>query len=595
MGYLSAKCKSNKERIEKNMSNLIKKLSYLLEKKEKIKLIFILIMIIGGSIAELLGVAILLPIVNLAIDDNYQENMWCKIVIDYTGKNDRESILLILIGITVFIYIFKTIYLICMHNTLYKFSANVKSNMARKLMTAYLKQPYKFFLNKNSSELIRAVNQDTGQIYEIILNVLNIISNGLTALSLILTLFVTNVVMTLVVAAFLGISASIILFFIQKKTRYYGRRNQQLSSSILKYIQQSFEGIKEIKILGNEKFFIDQYIETYMDHAETGRKYNLSGMIPKYLIETVCIVGIMLYFGFNIAFNPNYLEIVPQLTVFVAASTKLIPSVNSLYTYFNTIMYHKAAIDVIYDDVKEADELNTVELLLDGSYEKMKFNEEVSLSNLTFKYDKTERKILDKISMVVPKGKSIALIGPSGEGKTTTADIILGLLIPTEGKVLVDGVDIQTNLPGWRRQIGYIPQSIYLIDDSIKNNIALGVPEKDIKIEKIMSALKEAQLLEFVQGLENGIETKIGERGTRISGGQRQRIGIARALYHNPEILVFDEATSALDTKTEKEVMNAIEGLQGTKTIIMIAHRLSTIEKCDIVYKVEKGSVSQER
>ncbi|MBP3470263.1 MAG: ABC transporter ATP-binding protein [Lachnospiraceae bacterium] len=577
------------------MRNVLKKLNYLLTRKNKIQIVFILFLTLGGAIAELLGVAVMLPVINLAMDTNYTENVWCKLVMDMTGFTEKDDILLVMVGATIVIYIGKSMYLAWMNNVLYKFSAKIKSEMAEKLMTAYLRQPYKFFLQKNSSELIRAVNQDTGQIYEIVLNCLLVFSNGLTACALIITLLVTNVVMTIVIALLLSITAGVIFFVIQKKTRYYGRRNQKITSSLIKYLQQTFEGIKEIKIIGNEYFFINRYIATYRDHAETGRKYNLTNLLPKYLIETVCIVGIMSFLGYNIIFVPTYMEIIPQLAVFVAAAIKLLPSVNALYSYANTIIYHKAAIDVIYEDVKEANELNSGELVPEENSQKMNFSRKIELQNLSFQYDTAGKIILDHVNLEVSKGKSVALIGPSGGGKTTTADIILGLLTPTEGKVLVDGIDIQTNLSGWRRQIGYIPQNIYLMDDSIKNNIALGVPEKEISEEQVWKALEAAQLSDFVKGLEQGIETQIGERGARISGGQRQRIGIARAMYHDPDILVFDEATSALDTKTEEEVMKAIDGLHGSKTMIMIAHRLSTIENCDIIYRIENGQVKKER
>lgn len=577
------------------MVGIVKKVWYLLDTKDKIKLLFILVILVGGSFAELLGVAILLPIVNLAIDDNYTENIWCKVVINITGKTEREDILLILIGTTIAIYIFKSMYLIWMYNESYKFSAKVKAEMAEKMMIAYLKQPYKFFLSKNSSEVIRAVNQDSGHIYEIIVNCIMFFSSGLTAIALFSTLLVTNVTMTLVVSIFLALSGVVIVFVVQRKIRFYGSRNLVLSGFLIKYLQQNLEGIKEIKILGNEKYFIGRYISTYKELADVGRKHNLVNMIPKNFMEAVVIASIMLYFGFNVLFNENYMEIVPQLTVFVAAAVKLMPTANAILTYFNTLMYHKAPLDLVYEDIKEAEELDNGELLLEEKYEKMRFFEKASLKDVTFRYDNTTKNILENVNLTIGKGKSIALIGPSGGGKTTTADIIIGLLEPTEGKVLVDGIDIRTNLQGWRRQFGYIPQSIYLSDDSIKNNIALGVAEEDIDEEKVWNAIKKAQLFDFVQELDKGLDTMIGERGARISGGQRQRIGIARALYHDPEILVFDEATSALDNNTEKEVMNAIESLQGTKTMIIIAHRLSTIEKCDEVYRIEKGQVIKER
>lgn len=575
--------------------NTIQKLNYLTDKKTKVKTILILILVLIGSVAELLGVAAILPIVNLAVDDNYAENFWCKKVIEITGYESREEVMLIMILVTILIYVGKSVYLSWMYSQLYRFSAVVKRDMAVKLMDAYLKQPYAYFLKKNTAELIRSVNSDTAQLYEIVLNCLLVISNGLTAVALVLTLLVTNVTMTLLVVVLLGICASVILLVVQKRTRVYGKRNQDLSGFLIKYLQQIFEGVKEIKILNTERYFIERYSKTYTEQTDNARKYSLANLIPKYMIETVCIVGIMGYLAYNIIYNEDYMSIIPQLAVFVGAAYKLLPAVNALYAYLNTIIYHRASIDLIYHDVKEANELNAQERYFITDKKEMPFEDKVELVNVDFKYDNTEKMILSDANVEIPKGKSVALVGPSGGGKTTTADIILGLLSPTAGKVLVDGEDIASNLEGWRMKIGYIPQSIYLTDGSIKSNIALGIPEQEIDEEQVWKALKEAQLYDFAKGLEKGIETEVGERGTRISGGQRQRIGIARALYHNPEILVFDEATSALDQATEKEVMRAIDSLHGNKTMIMIAHRLSTIENCDMVYRVEKTQIIRER
>lgn len=571
------------------------KVNYLLDKALRKRMIGIFFLIILGSVAELLGVAIVLPIVNLAIDTNYEQNIWVSFVTKITGETEKETILLILVGMVIVIYILKNLYISWMYSRLYYYSANVRRKMSVKLMRAYMKQPYSFFLQKNSSELIRSVQEDASRIYEIVLNLLQILSNGLTALALLVTLIVTNPLMTLLVCLLLGICAVLVLFVVQKKTREYGRISQKYSSILIQILQQTFGGIKEVKILNTEKHFVDDYSDAYLAQTEVTRKYSLSNTLPKYLIEMVCIVGIMVYLGLNILFNPNYLDIIPQLAVFVAAAYKLLPSVNAVYAYMNTIVYNRASLDVVYRDVKEADALPDESEYVEGEITPLPLQDKITIQDVSYSYQDAEKSVLEKVSFEIPKGKSVALVGPSGGGKTTTADVIIGLLEPTEGKVLVDGVDIRDNLPGWKSQIGYIPQTIFLSDDSIRNNIAWGIPEDEIDDEKIWKALEGAQLKEFVESLPDGIKTEVGERGARISGGQRQRIGIARALYRNPEVLVFDEATSALDNETEKEVMKAIDGLQGTKTILMIAHRLSTIENCDAVYRVENGKVERER
>lgn len=575
--------------------NTIRKLRYLLDRKTKLGILGILLMVIAGSFAELVGIAIILPIVNLAIDTDFENNIWCKAVIRITGMDDRETIMLILILATIVIYIIKSFYLSWMNSRLYRFSAVVRKGMAVRLMRSYLKQPYSFFLKKNTSELIRSVNEDTGRFYEVILNCLLVAANGLTAAVLLVTLIVTNPYMALLVAALLGVCAVVILLVVQKKTRILGKENQTLSGFLIKYLQQTFEGVKEIKVLNNEDYFIDTYSDTYQKQTDVVRKFSLINVIPKYMIETVCMAGIMIYLAVNIMYNPDYMEIVPQLAVFVAAAYKLLPSVNALYAYMNTIFYHKAAIDLIYHDIKEADELEVQTVCSDSMADSLEFHDKIELSHVDFKYDNSDKNVLNDVNLEIPKGKSVAFVGASGGGKTTTADLVLGLLSPERGAVLVDGKNINTSMEGWRRQIGYIPQSIYLTDGSIKSNIALGIPEKEIDESRVWKALEEAQLKSFVEGLEQGINTEVGERGVRISGGQRQRIGIARALYRNTDILVFDEATSALDNETEKEVMKAIDSLHGNKTMIMIAHRLSTIENCDIVYRVENGRVVKER
>ena len=573
----------------------LKKLNKLLDKRSKINAFFLLIMIIIGSIAELLGVAIILPIVNLAMDEQFMQNKWCKRLSQITGLQTREQILLLIIAITIVIYILKNLYLSWMYSKLYLFSADVKMQMATRLMEAYLQQPYSFFLKSNTPELIRTVSIDTSQLYEAISHCLLILSNGFTAVLLLITLLATNIYMTLLVTVLLGGCALLSLLVIRKKTHYYGERNQELASTLTECLQQAFEGIKEVKIVNSEQFFIDRYKTNYQEQTDILRKFKITTLIPKYIIEVVCIAGIMLYLAINVAYNPDYISIIPQLAVFVAAAYKLLPSVNSINNSANIVIYNKASIDLVYHDIQMANQVDEIEEIYSNNQDELLFKNEIQLQNVSFWYKKNERKILDNVTFAIPKGKSTAFVGPSGGGKTTTADIVLSLLAPKEGEVLIDDVDVKTNIEGWRKKIGYIPQNIYLLDTSIKENIALGVSVDKIDEDRVMEAIKKAQLLEFVESLPYGIDTKVGERGNNISGGQKQRIGIARALYRNPEVLVFDEATSALDVQTEKEVMHAIDALHGEKTIIMIAHRLSTIENCDIVYKIDNGHIERER
>ncbi len=575
---------------------ILKKINYLLNKRSKQKIGWLLILIIIGSFAELLGVSILLPIIDLSMDgSDYTANNFCKVIIHFTGTSDKKTVLLCLIGSTIAIYILKNLYLAAMYSYLYKTAAEVKRELSTKLLKSYLKQPYSYFLYKNSSELIRSVNEDTGQFYQVILNILRVVTNGVTALALIVYLAIENFAMTITVAILVGLSAVVIFLGVQKKTAKLGKMKQKHSSSLIQYMQQSIEGIKEIKLLSTEQYFVSQYDKTYYKQTDVERKYNVLNWLPKYMIETVCIAGIMGFMGINIMYNVNYAALIPQLAVFAAGAFKLLPAVNGLYSYMNTIVFFKASVDLLYHDVKDTEKYKTNEEEIHSEITELPFSKKVEVKNAVFHYQNVEKNVLDQVNMEIEKGTSVALIGASGGGKTTMADIVLGFLSLQSGTVEVDGVDIQTNIRGWRKNIGYIPQNIYLTDDTIRNNIAFGIPKDQINDTEVWRALEEAQLKDFVESLPEGLDTEVGERGVRISGGQRQRIGIARALYRNPSFLVFDEATSALDNDTEKEVMKAIDSLHGNKTMLMIAHRLSTIENCDHVYKVENGKVEKVR
>lgn len=574
----------------------LKKLNYLFDRKIKIKTVYIFLLIALGSFAELVGVAIVLPIIDLAMEENaISNNKIAELVMRYTGAVSKEEVLIWLIGLTVFIYIIKSIFLVYMNSRLYLFSAEVKKELSTRLMKVYYKQPYEFFLQHNSSELIRGVSGDTGELYNVIINVLQVISNGITAVSIIAYLIITNFWMTIIITALLGICAVLIFQIFNKRFRSYGLVNQKYTGLIGKDLRQAFEGVKEIKLMGNEDYFVNAYENNLKKQNDVIYRFKIYASIPKYLIETICISGILIFLGINVVFNENYISLIPQLATFCVAAYKLLPSVNGISGYMNNVLFSKASIDLVYRDIKAIEEMEKRSEKKNVESKTLELRDCIEIKDVAFRYQEMDKDVLSDVSFQILKGQSVALIGPSGGGKTTMADIILGLLKPEKGIVTVDGEDIQNYTERWGRNIGYIPQTIYLTDDSIRNNVAFGINEKEIVDEQVWKALEGAQLKEFVQKLPHGLDTEVGERGARISGGQRQRIGIARALYQNPEILVFDEATSALDNETEQEVMKAIEGLQGMKTMLIIAHRLTTIEHCDAVYRVENGKVERVR
>ncbi len=571
----------------------IKKLNYLFDTKLKLKTFGMFIIITLGSVAELLGISVILPIVNMATNaDAMDQNKWCQIIMRITGKTEFHTVMIILLLGTIGIYILKNIYLAWMAYMMNVFSKRTRQHFCMRLMQSYMKQPYKYFLNRNTSEILRSINSDTVNLYTVIANAMQILSQGITAILIIAYLASTNLAMTIVIAVLLGLCAVTILIGIQKKMRSLGEEFQESAGKIILYAKQAFEGIKEVKVTNKEQYFMNAYGDVFERSADIEKIVNLLSYLPKYLIETFCIGGIMGYLAIAIALGQDVTRLVPQLAVFAVGAFKLLPSINALYQNLSNVIYHKASIDLIYHDIKEV-----ADTVTDFSEEELQKGEELSfqdcieLRDVTFAYDNADHNVLNRVSVQIRKGQSVAFVGESGGGKSTLVDIVLGLLTPQQGMVCVDGTSIEHHIRKWHAKVGYIPQMIFLLDDTIRRNIAFGIPEEEISDERVWAVLKEAQLDDFVKSLELQLDAKVGERGTRLSGGQRQRIGIARALYHNPEVLIFDEATSALDTETEREVMEAIDSLHGMKTMIMIAHRLSTIENCDHVYSVGGGNV----
>ena len=573
---------------------MVKKLRYVFDRKDKIKLVGLAILMVIGSVLELLAVAVFNPFIEVLMQtSSIEDDSFLKLFFTHIHLNGIEQYLVVLSALIAVIYLVKNIYLSFLQNVILSFSYTTRMNLATRLLTTYMNEPYTFHLSKNIAEMQRCLQSDTSQFMSLINSCLQLTVEMVTCLALAAYLFHTSHSITVVIGVLLLLCIGLFFMISKKVSSRFGRQNENYNAKLFQWINQSLGGIKELKILQREEYFIDSYKTNYKKLIWGARVNELIAALPKYIVETVAIVGLVFAIIIKLLFGHGALEtFIPQIAVFAVAAFRLLPSVGRVNAYINSIMYNKASLDMIYDDLKEIDSEPVQEIEWQEKKEKWIFTKGVTVEHVSYHYPDSDVEVLHDISLEIPKGKTVALIGPSGAGKTTLADIILGLLPPVSGVVRMDQHNVYENLRSWREKLGYIPQSIYLSDDTIRNNVAFGIYEAQIDDNAIWKALEKAQLKEFVQGLENGLDTYVGDRGVRLSGGQRQRIGIARALYHDPEILVLDEATSALDSSTEQAVMESIESLQGLKTMIIIAHRLTTIKNADLVYEVSGGNVT---
>lgn len=576
---------------------MIQKFRYIFSRADKFKLVGLVVLMIIGSVLELLAVAVFNPFIEVMMQtSSIADDSFLQFFFQHTNIDSVEGYLIALSFIIAVIYVVKNVYLTFEQNAILSFSYRTRMNLATRLLTTYMNEPYTFHLSKNIAEMQRCLQTDTSQFMSLINSCLQLAVEFVTCLALGVYLFHTSHSITVLIGLLLGLCVFIFFIISKKVSSKLGRQNEFYNAKLFQWINQSLGGIKEVKILQREKYFIDSYRTNYKKVIWGARVNELLAAVPKYIVETVAIVGLVLAIIVKLLFGHGALEtFVPQMAVFAVAAFRLLPSVGKINAYVNNVMYTKASLDMIYQDLCEIEKNKPIEVEWEGKTENWKFMKGVFAEHITYHYPDSDTEVLHDITLKIPKGKTVALIGPSGAGKTTLADIILGLLPPVSGVVRMDDKNVYENLRSWRQKLGYIPQSIYLSDDTIRNNVAFGIYEEQIDEDAIWKALEKAQLKDFVQGLEKGLDTYVGDRGVRLSGGQRQRIGIARALYHDPEILVLDEATSALDSSTEQAVMESIESLQGLKTMVIIAHRLTTIKNADLIYEVVEGKVIQRK
>lgn len=583
-----------KKSSEEKKVSFLRKIGYIFDRKQKMQLGILGVMIFIGGILETLGVGAMIPVVTALLDpDQLQEYIdtypFLQKICDVLSVENAGQLTMSLLILLIVIYIVKNLYILFLTYRQNTFITHNRNKMISRVMAEFLNRPYEQYLGADIPTVFRITDSDIPQTFNLMLAMLQLASEVVVSLLIFMVLLLQDVKMTLFILVIFGVMTLFILKVLKPRLNKIGAQNQNIQSRIAKWRLQAIYGLKDVKVLNREEFFIRNYYESGKIGANVSRNYIVLNNVPRLLIETVFITSVLTFIAIYIKGGGDVASMMTTLATFGVAAMRVLPSVNRINTYITEIAYTQPSLDFVYENLQEGMKTDAMlaELKANAQVEKLKLEDKIELKNISFHYPDAEKNIFTKADMVVPKGRSVGIIGASGAGKSTIVDVLLGLLHAQEGEITCDGVNIFKNYESWLAQIGYIPQAIYLVDESIRENIAFGIDADQISDERIWQVLEEAQLKEFVEELPDGLDTTIGDRGVRLSGGQRQRIGIARALYNDPEILVFDEATSALDNDTEAAVMEAVNSFHGKKTMVIIAHRLNTIEKCDIVYKVE--------
>ena len=573
----------------------------LLNHRQKLKMVQILIMMVIGAALETCSIALVIPAIQVIIDPSCVEgNGIVARAYRLTGLENPTHFMILILSLIILGFVLKNVFLYFQNVVQLRFVYTNQFETSQRMMINFMKRPYEYYLNADTSVIQRMITSDVNNMYGLILACLQLASEVIIFVFLTVTLTSQAPQMILTIAALLVVVLLIIKCVLKPIMRQAGKENQDYYSGLYKWIEESVMGIKEIKIANKENYFITQYGKCGKGYVSAVQRYNIFNATPRLLIETVCMAGLILYLILMILSGADVTAMVPQIGAFSVAAMRLLPSANRINNYLTSISYFEPFFMGVSDNLQ--DEIHDENVIYDGNayrvkkdVEKLPVEKEIVLDDIVYKYPNSEALIFDHAHMEIPVGTSVGIVGTSGAGKTTIVDIMLGLLQISEGSILADGVEVRDRYESWLKNIGYIPQNIFMVDSTIRKNVAFGCADEEIDDAKVWEALKKASLDEFVRGLPQGLDTGIGERGIRISGGQRQRIGIARALYEDPEVLVLDEATSALDNDTEAAIMESINSLHGHKTLVIIAHRLQTIEKCDIVYRVENGQIVRER
>ena len=570
------------------MISTLKKINFLITKRQRKGLLVLTMLLFVGMFLEIFGLGILVPALSILLNPELLEsNRYISSVKDFLPDISTQNFIILFLIIIVGVYAIKTFFLVFLTHKQNRFLSNITAYISNKLFSSYLNQPYKFHLNRNASELLKNIQVEINYLYAFLFSLITIVIESALLFSVLITLIYIEPLGAISIGLFYGFLSSLFYQLTKKKLKAWGEFRQSLDTDVSKLVLEGLGGIKDLLILKRTIFFDNQYSrKNYLKARVISNQATLS-QTPRFFLELISIMGLISFIILMLFQNKPVETLMSTVGVFVAATFRMIPSLNRIIASIQTLKFNMPSVEKVYNELSISSGK-----MSSNNQDIIKLKSKLTLKDVNFKFI-GDTLILDGISLEIKKGEMIGIIGESGSGKSTLIDLIIGLNKPSSGVILVDDKYDISKLENWSLQIGYVPQTIYLSDDTIKNNIAFGLTESEISDAQINDVVVMSQLKSFIDSLENGLETRVGERGVQLSGGQRQRIGIARALNNNPEILILDEATSALDSFTEQELMNSILNFKGEITLIMIAHRLTTLKECDVIYEMTNKTLKQ--
>jgi ATP-binding cassette subfamily C protein len=575
----------------------IRRLGNLLSPAQRRSLRLLLAFMFLGALLELLGVASIPTLLALVtapdalLSQPVVRGAWRLV-----GSPPPQALLpWAALGVLI-LFLVKNSFLILLARVRASFTSRLQADLGERLFDTYLRSPYAFHLENDTARLLRAVEAEVAQVVGgLLLPLLTLVLEGLTSCLVLGALVWMQPYVSLGVIAVLGLCTWLVLRGVRRRLDEYGRLHQSAGRWKTHSVHQGLWGIKDVQLLGRESFFVEAFRRAARDQARAGAYYAVMGELPLRILETAAVIGLLAVGGLLLVQGTPASTAVPTLALFGAAAFKLLPSFNRVANAFTAVRFSLCALDVVEADLHRwaAPRLRRPE---DGDVpvQPMGLRDAIEFRHVSFRYGPTREAALDDVSLRIGRGEMVGFVGPSGAGKTTLVDLLLGLIEPTTGAVLVDGKDIRTDLRAWQTTLGYVPQSVFLADDSVRRNVAFGLPDEAVDDAKVWAALDAARMGEFVRGLPGGLDAPVGERGVRLSGGQRQRMAIARALFHDPEVLVLDEATSSLDVEMEGEIVRAIDGLKGSRTVVVVAHRFQSIRNCERIFVLDGGRLVAE-
>jgi len=572
------------------MNTYLRQILHLLGKDKK-KIPFLIFVFLVLSILDLVGIGLIGPYIALVTDVDVASVFFSGIAEFFDLPGDGDLLLRVLSYVLLSVFTIKTIFAIWINKSIIQFSENQQVRLKSFLMQAYQSLPYTEYIRRNSSEYVYSIQQLTSQYSgQVVLPLLRTVSDGMVALFILILLAFQDMFALTLLVFLLGLMITLNDVFFRDSLKTYGEEINNASAITIQGVREGMDGLKEIRVLGKERHFYQMVHINAKKQAFFGTKALTLSMSPKYMLELTMISFVVLFVLGTLFLGGNIDTLLPTLSVFGVASLRLFPAANTLIQSLIQIRYSRDSVSRLYNDYYKLKQPSGKEDQPVSTQMPKQF-QVLKLDRVSFTYPQSEFKALNEISLEINAGESIGLIGPSGSGKTTLVDMLLGLLEPQQGNIQYNGEGVKTVLQQWRSQAAYIPQQVFLIDDTLRHNVAFGIDNDEIDNDRLQESLRQSKLIKVVEQLPQGVETILGENGVRLSGGQRQRVALARAFYHGRDVLVMDEATSALDDQTEQEIVKEIDQLKGKKTMIVIAHRLTTLKHCDRIYKLENGRV----